>query len=82
MAASLVWAAAFLFEANMTGSIKKIVADRGFGFINSDQGEVFFHRSVLANASFESLQPGQQVEFEAERGPKGLRATSVRLPNP
>lgn len=63
----------------MNGSIKKIIADRGFGFISSDQGEVFFHRSVLANASFESLQPGQQVEFDVEHGAKGLRATSVRV---
>lgn len=62
----------------MTGSIKKIIADRGFGFIHSEQGEVFFHRSVLTNASFESLQPGQQVEFDVEHSPKGLRATSVR----
>lgn len=64
----------------MTGTIKKIVVDRGFGFISSEQGqEVFFHRSVLINASFESLQPGQAVEFDAETGPKGLRATSVRV---
>lgn len=64
----------------MTGSIKKIVTDRGFGFISSDQGEIFFHRSVLTNAAFESLQPGQQVEFDTEQGPKGLRATNVRVP--
>ncbi len=64
----------------MTGTIKKIITDRGFGFISSEQGqEVFFHRSVLTNAAFESLQPGQTVEFDAESGPKGLRATSVRV---
>ncbi len=61
------------------GSIKKLVADRGFGFINTDQGDVFFHLSSLAEGVFEDLQEGQQVEFETEDGPKGPRAASVRI---
>ena len=61
------------------GSIKKLVADRGFGFINTDRGDVFFHLSSLTEGVFEDLQEGQQVEFEAEDGPKGPRAVSVRV---
>jgi CspA family cold shock protein len=61
------------------GSIKKLVADRGFGFINTDTGDVFFHLSSLAEGVFEDLQEGQQVEFETEDGPKGPRAVSVRI---
>ena len=59
------------------GSIKKLVADRGFGFINTDTGDVFFHLSSLAEGVFEDLQEGQQVEFETEDGPKGPQATNV-----
>jgi CspA family cold shock protein len=61
------------------GSIKKLVADRGFGFINTDRGDVFFHLSALAEGVFEDLQEGQQVEFETEDGPKGPRAVSVKI---
>lgn len=61
------------------GSIKKLVADRGFGFINTAQGDVFFHLSSLSDGVFEDLQEGQLVEFETEDGPKGPRAVSVRI---
>jgi CspA family cold shock protein len=61
------------------GSIKKIVSDRGFGFINTGRGDVFFHLSALSDGVFEDLQEGQMVEFETEDGPKGPRAVSVRV---
>jgi CspA family cold shock protein len=62
------------------GSIKKIVSDRGFGFISSDTGDVFFHVSSLPEGTdFDSLREGQLVEFETEQGPKGPRATSVQV---
>ena len=60
------------------GTIKKIVADKGFGFINGENGELFFHRSAVEGASFEDLREGQTVEYEAGHGPKGPRAESVR----
>ena len=64
----------------MTGTIKKVIADRGFGFITGQDGrDVFFHRSVLQGVSFESLRQGQTVEFDSEQGPKGPRAVNVRL---
>ena len=61
------------------GNIKKLVSDRGFGFIEGERGELFFHHSDVQGVSFEELREGQTVEFEVGRGPKGPRASSVRL---
>lgn len=63
----------------MTGTIKRLVADRGFGFIRSDedQKDYFFHRSAVEDG-FEMLHEGQLVEFEVDdENPKGPRAESV-----
>jgi CspA family cold shock protein len=62
-----------------TGTIKKIVADRGFGFIAAeDAKEYFFHRGgVDSSIDFDRLVGGERVEFEIETSPKGLRATQV-----
>jgi len=63
----------------MQGTIKRVIRDRGFGFIRSSEGqEVFFHRSSLQHLNFEGLKEGEPVEFEMERGEKGPRATAVR----
>lgn len=63
-----------------TGKIKKLVSDKGFGFISANEGkEVFFHRSGLVGTSYESLREGQDVEFDTESSPKGPRAINVRL---
>jgi CspA family cold shock protein len=63
----------------MRGTIKRLIRDRGFGFIRSSDGqEVFFHSSSLQQMNFDSLKEGDTVEFEVERGEKGLRATNVR----
>lgn len=63
-----------------TGKIKKLVRERGFGFISDNDGrEVFFHQSGLIDARFDGLQEGQEVEFEVEKSPKGPRAINVRL---
>ena len=61
------------------GVIKKIVTDRGFGFISGDGNDVFFHHTSVVDISFDDLQEGQSVEFEVETsGDKGPRASSVR----
>ena len=57
----------------------KTLTDRGFGFISSDSGDIFFHMSVVEGTHFEALQEGQAVEYESEPGPKGPRATVVRI---
>lgn len=63
-----------------TGTIKKLVSDRGFGFINDTDGrEVFFHQSSLMDIKFDALSEGQAVEFEVEKSPKGPRAINIRL---
>ena len=63
-----------------TGTIKKLVSDRGFGFIAADDGtEYFFHRSGLErDLNFDSLAGGENVEFEIEASQKGPRAFKVR----
>jgi CspA family cold shock protein len=63
----------------MQGTIKRIIHDRGFGFIRPTEGrEIFFHRSSLQGVEFDSLKEGDTVEFEVENGPKGPRAVAVR----
>ena len=62
-----------------TGTIKKVVSDRGFGFITADdEKEYFFHRDGLdSSLTFERLIGGEKVEFDIEQSPKGPRATRV-----
>ncbi len=63
------------------GTVKKIASDRGFGFIQADDGkEYFFHRTgVESLAGFESLTGGERVVFEVESSPKGPRAANIRI---
>ena len=64
----------------MKGTIKKLIRDRGFGFIRAEDGnEVFVHRSGFEGEDFDSVNEGQDVEFNTERGAKGLRAINVRV---
>ena len=62
-----------------TGTVKKVVADRGFGFIVAEDGkEYFFHRSSLVPPlDFDQLVGGERVRFELESSPKGPRAAQV-----
>ncbi|MEW6009016.1 MAG: cold shock domain-containing protein [Candidatus Omnitrophota bacterium] len=63
-----------------TGKIKKVVRERGFGFISDTDGrEVFFHQSGLVEVQFDSLKEGQKVEFDVETSPKGPRAINVHI---
>lgn len=63
-----------------TGSIKRIVADRGFGFILAEDGkEYFFHRDGLApSLDFDRLTGGERVQFDVEQSPRGPRAKNVQ----
>jgi CspA family cold shock protein len=66
----------------MTGTIKKIVRDKGFGFIVPDDGsdDVFFHRSRLGpKIQFEDLREGEEVEFQVRPGEKGPQAFDVKI---
>ena len=66
----------------MFGTIKKIVKDKGFGFIVPDDGsdEVFFHRSRLApKVEFDDLREGDEVEFQVTKGEKGPQANGLKV---
>ena len=60
------------------GTIRKLLADKGFGFIEGERGDLFFHHSSVQGATIETLQVGQSVTYEEGRGPKGPRAENVR----
>lgn len=64
----------------MKGKIKRLIRERGFGFIIAEDGnEVFFHRSALEKTDFDALEEDTSVEFNVEKGPKGPRAANVRV---
>lgn len=64
-----------------TGRVARILVDKGFGFIRLPDGrEAFFHKSEVQREpgfQFDSIQPGDEVEFELGIGEKGLRAERV-----
>ncbi len=67
-----------------TGQVKRLVRDRGFGFIRPEGAteDIFFHSSSVTSGVFDQLNEGQQVEFDKEpdpRDPKRSRAVNVRL---
>ncbi len=61
------------------GTIRRLM-DRGYGFIKTEEEEVFFHRNDLEGVEFASLSKGQEVEFEMGQDSKGRpQAVKVRL---
>lgn len=62
-----------------TGKIKWFNDQKGFGFIADDKGgdDIFVHFSAVEMEGYKSLKEGQAVQFEAERGEKGLKAIKV-----
>jgi CspA family cold shock protein len=64
----------------MTGQIRTLRADKGFGFIKDETGkEYFFHRTAVYGEGLENLKEGDGVEFDlGNDGPKGPRAENVR----
>ena len=71
----------------MTGQIKRLDRERGFGFIRPEGAseDVFFHTSALEGLVFDQLNEGQTVSFEKqpdERDPRRSRAVNVRTAVP
>ena len=65
--------------AAVKGTIKRLVSDKGFGFVAAQDGtEYFFHQSACTGVRFNELREGQAVTFEAGQGPKGPRAENVQ----
>jgi CspA family cold shock protein len=63
----------------MQGLIKFFNAEKGFGFINAEDGkEVFVHRSALTPQDVASLRPDDKVVFDVITGDRGLQATNVK----
>ena len=63
----------------ISGTIKKLVHDKGFGFIAAQDGsEYFFHQSACVGTAFNQLREGQSVTFDKGHGPKGPRAENVQ----
>lgn len=60
------------------GTIKKIIAEKGFGFISREGGDLFFHHSALEGCTIEDLHEGQTVEYTEGQGPKGPCAKVVK----
>lgn len=64
----------------MTGTIKKLVSDKGFGFITGEgmEKDLFFHSNALVGVAFNELREGDAVSFETEDSPKGKNAVNVQ----
>jgi cold shock protein len=62
------------------GTVKWFNADKGFGFIEPEDGtpDVFVHYSAIESNGYRSLEENQKVEYTVNQGPKGPQAASVR----
>ncbi|MCD6443223.1 MAG: cold-shock protein [Thermotogae bacterium] len=64
----------------MKGTVKWFNPKKGYGFITKeDGGDVFVHYSAIQMNGFKTLQEGQKVEFEIQKGQKGPQAVNVRV---
>jgi len=61
-----------------TGKVKWFNDAKGYGFIETAEGDVFVHYSAVEGEGFRSLREGQEVELEVTQGPKGRQASKVR----
>jgi cold shock CspA family protein len=63
-----------------TGTVKWFNSEKGFGFIAPDDGgaDLFAHYTAITASGYKELTENQKVEFEAERGPKGMQAANIR----
>ncbi|MET9853352.1 cold-shock protein [Streptomyces sp. NPDC006450] len=62
-----------------TGIVKWFNSEKGFGFIQQDDGgpDVFVHFSAIQSSGFKALDEGQKVEYDVTQGPKGPQAERV-----
>ena len=64
-----------------TGTVKWFNSQKGFGFITNDNGgeDVFVHYSGLAMDGFKTIEEGQSVTFDLEKGQRGMQAVNVNI---
>jgi CspA family cold shock protein len=85
--AGIAWAkdftaSRFSFDGEIempSGKIKKVLPEKGFGFISGGSDDLFFHHSELRGVTIEELSEGQTVQYEIGQGKKGPCAVSVQL---
>ena len=65
--------------SKLNGTVKWFNPDKGFGFITQENGDedVFVHFRAIIGEGFKSLEEGQRVSYDTERGQKGLQAANV-----
>ena len=64
----------------MNGTVKWFNAEKGFGFITTDEGtDVFAHFSQIQKEGFKTLEEGQRVRFEVVESDKGLQAENIEI---
>lgn len=64
-----------------TGTVKWFNSEKGYGFLASDEGgpDAFVHFSAIEGNGYRSLEEGQKVEYDIERGQRGPQAAKVRV---
>ena len=64
-----------------TGKVKWFNGEKGFGFIEQEGGgeDLFVHFSAITGDGYRNLNEGDEVEFDTERGQKGMQATNVKV---
>ena len=60
-----------------TGTVKWFSDQKGYGFIATDEDDVFVHHTAIQGEGFKSLEEGQEVEFDKVQGPKGYQAENL-----
>lgn len=63
------------------GRVARVFHELGYGFIDTDEGDVYFHRNAVLEGRFGEIEPGSEVRYELEAGEKGLQASTVALPS-
>ena len=69
-----------IMSETVKGTVKWFNESKGFGFLAQPEGEdIFVHYTSIQGSGFRTLKEGQEVEFNIERGPKGLQASNVKI---
>ncbi|MFY9324241.1 MAG: cold-shock protein [Syntrophomonadaceae bacterium] len=64
----------------MYGTVKWFDNTKGFGFIQTEQGDdIFVHHTAITGTGFKTLNEGQRVKFDVTTGPKGQQASNVEI---